>query len=484
MSTRTGLGARARLAAGAAAIGLAACGGGGGGSEGAAPAPVVRATISAAKVAVGAEVVIEWSSEHARGCAIPELGTDALAAQGTRRVVAGAGGRFTYTVTCTGEGGSAAQALALVVPLPVQRSSYLNAKHHGLEPRPLPLGGNARGFADFEQAGRLSYVVHSLDYSPPDATRGKVRLFRLHDDGSSTEITADLIDGDNTGCLHPRKALVADFNGDARPDVFFACHGWDSADAPPPGTGWGEFPVMLLSQPDGRYRVKRTTYDYTGPRAPYLHGATAIDLDGSGRAHVVVADVNANEHCESPLYVLRNRGDGSFVRDTSQFAALANANGLCQGTAVWSAEILDLDGDGRPELWAAGQDNPTGEAFGGLQSQAWRMTGDMVFEAAPAWTFPAQAAAATPLDITVHGAFAYFVRVPPAYDRYLVEEVDLRTMAGRVVFTNTTDFGSLAATRPECMGYGGAWVDFLHASAAGLLVTDDSCRSPNLPTAR
>jgi hypothetical protein len=29
---------------------------------------------------------------------------------------------------------------------------------------------------------------------------------------------------DTTGCLHPRKAIVADFNGDDVPDVFIACH--------------------------------------------------------------------------------------------------------------------------------------------------------------------------------------------------------------------------------------------------------------------
>lgn len=409
---------RARWAVLVGVAGIAACGGGGGSGgvqEPPPPAPpTVTATISSAKAAVGSDVVIGWSSTGAASCAVAELAWTGLEAQGSRSLRVAAGGRFSYTVSCTGPGGTASQAVSLVVPLPVQATSYLNYKQAGLDPRVLPLMGNARGFADFEQEGRLSYVVHTLEYSPPNTIRGHVRLFRLLDGDRYTEITSALIDGDNTGCLHPRKALVADFNGDRRPDVFFACHGWDSVDPPPASQPLGEFPVLMLSQPDGRYRLSRLAYSYTGPRQPYLHCATAVD------------------------------------------------------------------GDGQPELWAAGQDNPSDEPFGGLQSSGYRMSGDLNIARTPTWTFPVRTVAATPLDISVRSHVAYFVRVPPAYDRYVVEEVDLRTMAGRIIHTNTVDFGSLAPNRPECIGMGGAWLDFARITADGLFIADDSCRTPNL----
>lgn len=468
----------------ATGLAISACGGGAAPSGAVAPEePVVTATMSSARVTVGGSVTLSWSSTGATGCGIAELGLTGLAPAGSMTFRPTAGGVKSYTVACRGAGGAVSKALSLAVPLPVQRTSYLNAKYNGELPRLLPAGGNARGFADFEQSGALSYVVHTLEYTPPNTVHGHVRMYRLNDDGSSTDITAQLIDGDNTGCLHPRKALVADFNGDRRPDVFFSCHGWDSADPPPPGTPLGEFPVILLSQPNGHYVLTQVTFAYPGPRLPYLHSATAVDVDGSGFASIVVADVNANTNCESPLYVLRNNRDGSFTRDTSNFPDLANRNGLCQGTAVWSVELLDLLGDGTLQLWAAGQDNPTGEAFGGLQSSAYAMTGDMQFAPTASFVFPVSPTRATPLDITVRNGAAYFVRVGPAYDSYELQRVDLTSLSSSVVFTNTTDFGSLASTRPECIGYGGAWVDFIHITAGGLAVTDDSCRSPNVSVA-
>jgi hypothetical protein len=142
---------------------------------------------------------------------------------------------------------------ALGPPLAVSQSSYGQKilAANAIGPQPLPSDtwlGNAVGFADFFAEGSWSMVTHSLRYyraAPGDSpvVNGQFKFWRKGASGwvdNTSEILAD-----QTGCLHPRKALVVDFNGDARPDVFVACHGYDVSPFP------GEQPVLLLSQPDG-----------------------------------------------------------------------------------------------------------------------------------------------------------------------------------------------------------------------------------------
>lgn len=73
--------------------------------------------------------------------------------------------------------------------------------------------------------------------------------------------------------VHPRKVVLADFNGDGRNDIFISNHGWDTIPFP------GEQNRLYLTNPDGSF------FDATA-RLPQLsdfsHSADAGDIDGDG----------------------------------------------------------------------------------------------------------------------------------------------------------------------------------------------------------
>lgn len=230
-------------------------------------------------------------------------------------------------------------------PLLPRASSYENKQVAAVAgPQAYPDGaGDAMALADFFGDGTLSMVTHTLEYDPSQiATKekfGHIRFYRKLN-GSWSDSTAALLD-ETVGCLHPRKAIVADFNGDARPDVFFACHGFDA----PPFVG--EKQVVLLSQPDGRFKNTRTAYDC------FCHGASAAEMTATrGFADVLVAD----QTVEGQPYFLLNNRDGTFTRDTARLPA------SLKHKQIWTAELVDFRKSGKYDVFLAGAD-PQGDGY-------------------------------------------------------------------------------------------------------------------------
>ena len=190
---------------------------------------------------------------------------------------------------------------------------------------------------DFFQDGTYSLVVNSGDFSSASAPDGytkqpgKIYFFRMIN-GQWVDHTAGKVDS-TVGCVTARKLLVADFNGDAKPDVFVACTGIDTHPFP------GENQRVLLSQADGTYK------NVLLPFKAYAHGAAAADFNGNGYASVVLAD----QTVAATTYMLVNNKDGTFKQDFTRLpTTLSNK-------LVWTVELINT-GSGKYDAILAGAD--------------------------------------------------------------------------------------------------------------------------------
>ncbi|WP_281915941.1 FG-GAP repeat domain-containing protein [Caldimonas thermodepolymerans] len=221
-------------------------------------------------------------------------------------------------------------------------TSYANFKQVGLTPQTLPAGregvGVVRAYGDFSGSGGPDLFAASLTYSPAapqaDATPAVFEFWRKQPDGSFVLDTTML--SSSAGCIHPRKALVADFNGDEHPDVFVACHGYDAAPFP------GERNKVLLSQANGTYKLQDASSD-----VGFHHSASAADLDGDGDIDVLVV----NHFDPKTAYVLLNDGNGKFSRESTP--RLPSSIG---GKPYFSVELVDLDEDGDLDVLLGGHE--------------------------------------------------------------------------------------------------------------------------------
>lgn len=335
---------------------LTACGGGGGSSSPttpsipSTPAPTIQVTLSAPKIFIGDTVKISWTSINATTCTGVEGFAGIQPISGTINFTPTAGGQYKYSLRCTGAGGSSESIQTVMVPIPPQRTSYLNFKNSGMGQIKAPEYTQAMAYGDFFQDGSISLVSSPIIAdmkNPADINKvGKIKFYK-NTNGTWVDKTADIL-ADNTGCVWPRKAVSADFNGDKKPDIFLSCHGFDAAPFA------GEKQVLLLSQPDGKY--KRTNLDFVC----YCHSATAADFTGEGYADLVITDTSGD--FKQPIYLSNNR-NGTFSIDRNKLSTSVNAEPVVGGAAnvrygkgIYTAEFVDFNNDGHPDLYLAGHD--------------------------------------------------------------------------------------------------------------------------------
>jgi len=443
---------------------LAGCGGGGGSTSTpttpvtpvtpVTPAPTVTLAISQPKITLGSSATLTWASTNATSCTASGAWAGTQAISGTSAQTPSAAGPGTYTLTCTGAGGTANQSVSLIVPIPVQKSSYLNAKNTGMAPQALPKSTGANpvkfiasteqitagyAFGDFFQDGSYSMVGFSNNFVPSSdpnygRTPGHAYFYKKDANGNWVDHTSDLLT-DQTGCISPRKVIVADFNGDGVPDVFVACHGTDLYPLPP-GYVAGEIPRILLSQPNGTYK------NVAAPIDCYCHGATAADVNGNGFADIVVVDTAINKQ---PFYLVNNK-DGTFKPDYTRMPPATAPNVTCNPActrSIYSAEFIDFDKTGKFDLWLGGIED---RSLANFSSTIFHNPGANNFASATATVLPAATGAAaadtTTLDIVYINGSIYVMRVNLAYTETSVQKIDYKTLVSSTVYSNTSPYSN------------------------------------------
>jgi FG-GAP-like repeat len=309
----------------------------------------------------------------------------------------------------------------------VQATSYINAKTLGFgnaRISTLPYAGLAHTFADFKRNGTqqlfMATQVYDVNQPQANAQPGQFNFYNRNADGTYQEDTTLL--ADRTGCIHPRKAIVADFNQDGRPDIFVACHGYDATPFP------GEKSALLMSKSDGTYA--KSFMDEAG----FNHSATAGDLNGDGYPDLVLTDNTVNY---AP-YVLINNKNGTFTKRTDLLPS-----GL-KFSLTFSVELVDFNGDGKLDLWIAGHEWGRGGA-----PTIYLNPGDGNFSAANPTVLPAVPNEGVVLDMVFHNNHIYMLRTSGGdgtfYKSAVVQKVAYPSLSSSVIYnSNRTPFNGQA----------------------------------------
>ncbi len=234
-------------------------------------------------------------------------------------------------------------------------------------------GVHAVAYADFSGDGHVDVFLSPLDGTP----RATPAELYLNDGMGCFSFFASFPGGNPPGLVHPRKALPGDFNGDGRMDLMVLGHGYDKPPFP------GEAPYVILSKGDG-YVLGSGLETFVG----FQHGGASGDVDADGDIDVFVTHLNATD---GPFFLI-NDGTGAFALDEDRVAGLAHK-------ALFTAELVDVDGDGFLDLLTAGHEYDPPQD---LQTQILWGDVDGVYSTARATTLPGVIGRGIVVDIDVN----------------------------------------------------------------------------------
>ena len=210
----------------------------------------------------------------------------------------------------------------------------------------LPVDYNRDGYIDYVQFAKKGGMGI-------DNHREKVRFWLGKPDGSFEEDPKN--DNRLTSTVYSIEMKYADFNNDGYPDFCSFSSGYDRLGST------GDYPVVLMSSPDGVYSELRYT-DFSGG---YFHGGTTGDFDNDGDIDALFWDMWSIKGLNS-LY-LENDGNGRLIPkkatellDFSGYFATLPSEGFVFGM---DAEVIDLNNDGYNDIIFCGHDH-SDKAYG------------------------------------------------------------------------------------------------------------------------
>lgn len=161
--------------------------------------------------------------------------------------------------------------------------------------------------------------------------------------GRFSDATESLFEGAAPVVEWNRQQVIADFNGDRRPDIFIADMGTDNT-AVNPGFP-GQQNKLILSTAAGKFRDATANLPQ---RFTFTHSAAAADVNGDGAVDIFENNLSCCGRSRAPAGILLNDGTGRFTSAPSLLqGALRSQYG---DTYSLACTFADVNGDGSPDL--------------------------------------------------------------------------------------------------------------------------------------
>lgn len=302
------------------------------------PAPGLTLTVTNAPAytLVGDTVTLDWLATDAASCEASGAWSGPRALSGTEARTLDSAGSLSFGLACGGPGGEVSRQVTVTARRPVSRQSYDNFKDNGVTPSVLPVFFGTTAYGDFFGTGTGALLTAELRYDPAKQTVEQsppslMEWWTMRPD-RTWQRAALPVTVNAPWCVHPRKLLVTEVNGDRRPDILLMCHGYDGPPFP------GERNLALLSQLDGSYRQRALS-----PDSAFFHGGATCDLDSDGSLELITAN-------GQQLQVHAVMSDGSLQ------ARPAHPVSSIGGGGLYSVECLDINEDGRTDIVFGGHE--------------------------------------------------------------------------------------------------------------------------------
>jgi hypothetical protein len=194
---------------------------------------------------------------------------------------------------------------------------------------------------DLDGDGLRDVILGMLEF---DQIRPVPPVFLLNQgSGRFTEATASIFEGEPPGVEWNRQEVVADFNGDHRPDVFIADMGTDNVVINP---GWpGQQNKLILSTPAGKLRNATANLPQ---RFSFTHSAAAADVDGDGDVDLFENNLSCCGRDRTSAILLLNDGSGRFSSAAERVQGVPR--NVWGDTHSYAVEFADVNRDSSPDL--------------------------------------------------------------------------------------------------------------------------------------